>query len=183
MLAHNEFNQLILLASGLILMQWRNKHLMMLFIIIYLKLTVVSPSVYMLAIIGLVMAPLIVNFTYFIVFKKWLFSYRKNKTFNFDFLRLVNNAIIEEIIWRDLILNFFLTNLNSFLMLIIVLLIFSYFFVKTHKVKSSEKVLEMVIFSFIISILSVYAFGAHYGLHVGRNLYIEIFLNQEGENI
>ena len=172
MIQYDDFIQIIFLLVGFILMRMQNKLLITVFIFIYFKITALSFNIYFGLVVGLLLSPIVLNLTYYIVFKKWLFQRFVIKKSKIDLWTLFNNALIEEIIWRDLILVFLIINTNNIFIIFLNVLLLTYFFVLTHKVKFGKKMLEMLLFSLIISISSLVAFGLHYGLHIGRNIYI-----------
>lgn len=87
---------------------------------------------------------------------------------------IITDAMYEEIVWRDLVLFFLFDEIEGYERKTIVIGMCSLMFVFIHnKIKKiNRKSLEMLIFTVVLYVGAIVAPGVHYGLHVGRNVYI-----------
>ena len=84
------------------------------------------------------------------------------------------DAIFEEIIWRDIIYKYIIEYANNPVLTIVLIFIFSFLFVYIHKVQEKNKNIEMFVFTLLIWISYFAGNGLHYGVHIARNLFVDI---------
>ncbi len=101
-------------------------------------------------------------------------AYRYNqikKISIFNKIELLFSVIIEELVWRKIVLdsvNSILIYMDIYINYFILAFFITIFFVLAH----NKKTIEMFVYSYFLCIGSFILPGINFGLHLGRNLYI-----------
>lgn len=124
-------------------------------------------------ILGFIIAQYIIKFLYLLIFKIELETYKKISIVMIH----VITVIIEESIWR-IVFMYSLYHLIYYFLPIglswtLSIMIESCLFVLIHKINSVRDFIEMYIFTIILSISQIFLPYFNWGLHLGRNCYIE----------
>lgn len=85
---------------------------------------------------------------------------------------LILKAITEELLWRELFFQYILLD-RSIYMCVINIIIFSFLFLGTHKIKNKKNFVEMFCYTTLLYFSAFVFPGMNYGLHIGRNCYID----------
>lgn len=119
---------------------------------------------------GLIISPIILLITSNLVYNEKLKVPNRLRITASD----ITDAVFEEIIWRDVIIYFFITNMqNDEISIIVIVLIYLSMFVLMHRFEGIKKYIEAYFYSFVVFMVALMFPGMHYGLHIGRNIYIE----------
>jgi hypothetical protein len=137
---------------------------------ILISVILLKPNIFNLffLIIGFLLAPFLINFFINLI-------YGKKQIINYGFSiksNILIDAIMEELLWREMLFQYILPNttLKSALPFIAIIILL---FLGLHNIKTFKNFFEMLQFTLLLYISGYLLPGLNYGLHCGRNSYIE----------
>lgn len=140
-------------------------------VLIYTKVNLLM--IFLNVVVGLLLSPLLFNFTYFLFFRKIIrvkFKISKNNIFL---------PLLEEIIWRGIINKILIYSLSFISLELIQFLIANIFvslmFLFIHKKQDDLEYKERFLYILFLALSNHYLPGSNVGLHIGRNALISSF--------
>ena len=127
-----------------------------------------SSSFFVYVVIGYFISPVILVFTYYLVFRK-IPKLHLTVTFSWEMLL---GVIEEEIIWRNTVFMLLYRSEFEFLFSAFIVIMFNSLFIFSHpkeKVETYNDMIEMFLFSMILSMVGLLCNGSNFGVHLGRN--------------